>query len=146
MNLFAKDKLSETQLRLLSRAKEFNLDTKHLKDSKFKIKQLRCLILAEKDGVDIKKFANPNIDYYTMLLIVQCAKQNLNYEPLLSTPLDQTRATAIYYNLTSGIAISSDDSTDELFNKFEVSTGLSRQECQIPVYIEWSQRLSEILL
>lgn len=147
MNLFTKEEeLSKTHLKLIDVAKSLNLDTMHLKNPKYTIKQLRCLILAEKDDMKIDKFANPDIDYYTMLLIVQCIKQNIDYTPLLETPLNQTRATAIYYNLTVGLAVHQTDTTEELFDNFEVVSGLSRHECQIPVYIEWSQRLSEILM
>ena len=99
MNLFNTKTYNDSQLALIDLAKEYGQDETILKNVDFSIKQMRCLILATKDGIDVTSFANPKINYYTMLLIVQCAKNNVDYFALLQLQLNQTRASAIYYNL-----------------------------------------------
>ena len=145
MNLLSVEKFSESQEALISLAKEYGQDTSILRNTDFSIRQLRCLIQARKEGIDVVPFANPGITYYTMLLIVQCAKRNIDYSPLLQVQLNQSRASAIYYNLTQGLTIKGNESEDELFDNFEIATGISRKECQIPIFIGWAQSLSEIL-
>lgn len=145
MNLFGKSEFTDSQMALLDLATELGQNTNILRNVKFSIKQLRCLILATKEGIKVDEFANPDISYYTMLLIVQCVKNGLDYSELLEPTLDQTVATAIYYNLTQHLSIKNKYDVDELFEQFEIATGLKRSECQIPIYVEWSQGLSEIL-
>lgn len=146
MNLFNTKTYNDSQLALIDLAKEYGQDETILKNVDFSIKQMRCLILATKDGIDVTSFANPKINYYTMLLIVQCAKNNVDYSALLQLQLNQTRASAIYYNLARGLFVQGNENEDELFERFEISTGISKKECQIPIYVEWSQGLSEILI
>ena len=79
MNLFNTKTYNDSQLALIDLAKEYGHDETILKNVDFSIKQMRCLILATKDGINVTSFANPKINYYTMLLIVQCAKNNVDY-------------------------------------------------------------------
>ena len=145
MDLFKKKEFNEMQLALLKEAAQIGIDTKPLKNPDFKIKQMRCLILAAKEGIDIHAFAEPSIDYYTMLLIVNCIQNGYDYTPLLKH-LNQVRASAIYYNLSQGLKVNGNESDEELFNQFEIATGISRNECQVPIFIQWSQGLYEILI